>query len=158
MKKILLFFAAFFVATLALFAQKKLSPKQVEIKNCIDSQQYIFRAQQAIPMSGQTRNLTTEYDMQVTPDSITTFLPYFGRAYNAPLNPTDGGGIKIKTKNFDYAVKVRKNGGWEITIKPKETQDVQQMYLTVSVNGYATLQITSVNRQPISFYGYISNK
>ena len=157
MHKILLSFIAFIVATTALFAQKKLSQKQIELKNNIDSQHYVFHAQQATAMAGRTRQLTSEYDMHVTTDSITTYLPYFGRAYSAPI-PGDDGGIKIKTKDFDYTKKDGKKGGWEITIKPKERIDVQQLYLSVSENGYATLQVVSNNRQPISFYGYVSKK
>lgn len=158
MHKILLSFIALIVVTTTSFAQKKLSPKQTELKNSIDSQHYVFHAQQATAMGGRTRQLTSEYDMHVTADSITTYLPYFGRAYSAPLNPTDDGGIKIKTKDFEYAPQAGKKGGWEITIKPKEHMDVRQLFLTVSADGYATLQVVSNNRQPISFYGYVSKK
>lgn len=129
--------------------------KRAEIKNSIDAQLYVFHAQQANSLDGGTRQLTSEYDMQVKPDSISTYLPYFGRAYQAPIYPTDGG-IKIVTQKFSYQKTVRKKGGWEITIKPTEQMDVQQLFLTVSPDGYATLQVVSINRQPISFYGYIS--
>lgn len=143
--------------TLFSVAQKptKKEIKKAEIQNSIDSQSYVFHAQQAISLGGGTRQLTSEYDMQVRPDFISTYLPYFGRAYQAPIDPTDGG-IKILTQKFSYQKTMRKKGGWEITIKPMERMDVQQLYLTVSEDGYATLQVTSINRQPISFYGYVS--
>src|ERR1700712_3426274 len=129
--------------------------KKAEIKNAIDSQLYTFHAQQAMSLGGGTRQLTSEYDMHVKTDSVTTYLPYFGRAYEAPIDPTDGG-IKILTQKFTYQKTVRKKGGWDITIKPTERMDVQQLFLTVSEDGYATLQVTCLNRQPISFFGYVS--
>jgi len=57
--------------------------------------------------------------------------------------------------SFEYSVKTAKNGGWEITIVPKDKRELQRMFLTVSEDGYATLRITSSNRDPISFDGTI---
>lgn len=144
-------------ASLFSMAQKptKKEIKRAEIQRSIDSQLYVFHAQQAMSMGGGTRQLTSEYDMRVKPDSITTYLPYFGRAYEVPYGSTDLG-LKILTQKFSYQKTVGKKGGWEITIKPTERMDVQQLYLTVSQDGYATLQVTSLNRQPISFSGYVS--
>ncbi|WP_414648326.1 DUF4251 domain-containing protein, partial [Dinghuibacter sp.] len=48
-----------------------------------------------------------------------------------------------------------KKGGWEITIKPKDNRDVNQINLSVSSAGYASLRVTSVNRQAISYSGEI---
>ncbi|TZF84486.1 DUF4251 domain-containing protein [Pedobacter sp. BS3] len=133
-------------------AQKK--DKQVAVKNMIDKRNYNFIAQTAIPTSGRTWNLTTEYTLTVTKDSIMCYLPYFGRAYVAPMDPTKGG-IEFKSKKFDYkSVKGRK-GGWDITITPNDTEDVRQLQLSISDDGYASLNVNSNNRQAISFNGYI---
>jgi hypothetical protein len=91
--------------------------------------------------------------MQVIGDSIVTYLPYFGRAYVAPVDPTEGG-IKFTSTNFSYTAKQKKDG-WEITILPKDTRDVKQMYLSVSTKGYAKLQVISNNRESISYNGYV---
>jgi hypothetical protein len=84
-------------------------------------------------------------------------VPYFGRAYTAPMDPTKGG-IQFTSTKFEYKETKRKKGGWEILIKPKDTQDVSQMVLTVSETGFASLQVISNNRQPISFSGYVDEK
>ena len=151
-----------FIFCVAIFsmAQKpdKKQAKDAVIQHAIDSQSYIFHAQQALPMVGGTRQLTSEYDLRVTPDSIISYLPYFGRAYYVPYNQTDGGGINVNTNKFNYIKAPHKKGGWDISIKPTERMDVQDLTLFISPDGYATLKVTSINRQPISFFGYVSKK
>ena len=125
-----------------------------KLKELVQNKNFVFKAQTASPMSGTIRQLTGEYDVRVIGDSIVSFLPYFGRAYTAPM-PGQSGGIQFTSTGFAYKTKERKKGGWEITILPKNAGDVRQMFLTVSEKGYATLQVTTNNRQPISFSGYI---
>jgi hypothetical protein len=134
----------------SVFAQDK----KAAIKNMVESQQYIFKAQFASPMTGQQRSLTSDYDVTVSKSTVTSYLPYFGRAYAAPIDPSQGG-IKFTSTKFQYIQEPGKKDGWDITIIPKDASDVQKLYLHISGNGYATLQVSSINRQPISFNGYI---
>ena len=125
------------------------------VKNLVDSGEFIFHAQTAMPSSGPTKQLTSEYDVRVSKNSIQSHLPYFGRAYSAPYGSGDGG-FNFTSKQFSYLSKTRKKGGWEISIKPKDVADVREFVVTVSENGYGTLQAMSNNRQPISFTGYVT--
>jgi hypothetical protein len=133
------------------------SAKTSAVKNMVDSKNYVFVAQTVLPVSGRTRQLTSYYDLTVSKDTIVSSLPYFGRAYTAPINPSEGG-INFKSTNFEYTVKDRKKGGWDILIKPKDANDVQQLLITVFENGIASLQVISSNRQAISFNGYITER
>ncbi len=137
--------------------EDKKAAKQTRIQNLVASQQYVFKAQTMQPMSGRSRALTSDYDVKVGKDTLTCYLPYFGRAYTAPIGSTDGG-IQFTSTNFSYSVAIKKKGGWDVLIKPNDAQDVQQLQLTISQDGYASLQVTSNNRQPISFNGYIDAK
>jgi hypothetical protein len=139
-------------------ADKK-AAKAADIKRIITSNNYAFKANYVIPMSMSPRALTSDYDVRVSNGKLEVYLPYFGRAYAAPRDLNDGG-IKLTTTDFDYNAVATKKGGWDITIKPKRTplntvKDVQIMRLNVSNDGYASLQVNSTNRQPISFNGYI---
>lgn len=125
------------------------------LQQAIDSQSYVFHAQQALPLGGSTRLLTSDYILRATPDSIIAYLPYFGRAYYVPYNQTDGG-INVNTNKFDYKKTTNKKGGWNIVIKPTDRMDVQQLVLFVSADGYSTLKVITNSRQAISFYGYVS--
>lgn len=121
----------------------------------VDARQFIFHAQMALPSSGSIRSLTPEYDLKVLKDTVISYLPFFGRAYSAPINDSEGG-FKFTSVKFEYSSKIRKKGGWQISIKPKDVTDFREFSLFISENGHATLQALSNNRQSISFTGYIS--
>lgn len=125
------------------------------IQKLLDSKRFTFVAQSVTPQRGGFRQLTSRYDLKITPDSLISNLPYYGRAYSAPIDPSSGG-INFTSTSFDYTSKVRKKGGWDVIVKPKDGKDVQQMFLSVFENGSATLQVTSNNRQPISFNGNVN--
>jgi len=138
-----------------MMAQKKDSIKAAAIREMVTNQQYTFKAQTASPLAGRLRQLTTEYDLKVTKEQIVAYLPYFGRAYSAPLDPSKGG-IQFTSKDFDYKLTERKKGGWNVSIKTKDLSEAQQMELTIFSDGTASLQANSTNRQSISFNGYIT--
>ena len=123
-----------------------------EIQKMIDSKNFVFKAQSTTPQSGRTRQLTYGYDFVARGDTIICFLPYYGRSYSAPVD-TDGG-IKFTSTDFSYEAKKLKKS-WVITIKPKDADDVRELYFTAFANGNASLQVTSNNRSNISFNGYL---
>jgi uncharacterized protein DUF4251 len=129
--------------------------KTVAVKNLVDSGEFIFHAQTAMPSSGPTKQLTSEYDVRLSKNAFVSHLPYFGRAYSAPYG-SGNGGFNFTSKDFAYSSKTRKKGGWEISIKPKDVTDVREFLLTVSESGHGTLRAMSNNRQPISFTGYVT--
>lgn len=126
------------------------------VRQNIEGHRFIFVAQTASPQRGRLVQLTSQYDLRVTPDSVISALPYYGRAYSAPYGSSDGG-IQFTSTKFEYK-SVWKKKKWEITIKPGDFNDVNEMNLTVFPNGNASLRVQSTNRQTISFSGYISTK
>ena len=146
-------FLAFLITLFGGFPALKAQEKDAaEIQQMFDTRNFIFKAERVNPQSGRTRQLTQEYDLTISRDKIISFLPYYGRAYNAPVSSE--GGIKFTSTDFSYDVKKVKKG-WEITVIPKDVSDVHQMYLTAFTNCRATLQVTSNSRQNISFDGYV---
>ncbi|HKO82476.1 MAG TPA: DUF4251 domain-containing protein [Chitinophagaceae bacterium] len=121
----------------------------------VESKNYVFKAESVNPPRGRFRQLTSEYDLVVTGDTVIAYLPYFGRAYTAPINPSEGG-IKFTSSDFEYKVEKKKKRSWEVFIRPKDSRDVQELYLTIFDNSRATLRVNSVNRESISFNGYIA--
>ena len=153
LKIFLLFFITIVAGSLSLKAQEK---DPAELKKMIESKNFIFKAQTAFPQSGNSRMLTSEYDLTVSGDKVISYLPYFGRAYTAPANSAEGG-IKFTSTDFSYEMKQDKKG-WQVIINPKDASGVQQLDLDISENGYATLRVNNTNRQGISFYGRIEKR
>ncbi|WP_375303724.1 DUF4251 domain-containing protein [Niastella sp. OAS944] len=123
----------------------------------VEAQNYVFKAQSALPTGGATRQLTGDFDLRISKDTILSDLPYFGRAFTAPLNPSEGP-LRFTSTDFQYAVSNRKKGGWNVTITPKDVQDPRQLTMSIFDNGTASVVVTSYNRQPISFNGYVTDK
>src|SRR5688500_5147219 len=132
-------------------AQEKREPTTQEM---VESKNYIFKAESVNPPRGRVRQLTSDYDLVVTGDTVIAYLPYFGRAYSAPINPSEGG-IKFTSADFEYTVEKKKKRSWEILIRPKDYNDVQALYLIFFYNNKASLRVNSLNRENISFNGYI---
>jgi len=122
------------------------------VRTAIESKSYTFVARTANPMRGSGVNLTTGYDIRVKGDTVISVLPYYGRAH-APT-PNIGGGIRFTSTDFTYKME-RTGDGWNIRITPNDQREVRDLHLSVSNNGYATLQVTQLNRDAISFYGII---
>lgn len=166
LKNLIFIFLALFAFSANAQTDKATTTKIVEEKN------YTFVATSAMPLNntdinnilsrmpgntgGGNINLSgSSYDVRITPDSIIAYLPYYGRAYTAPLNRDDNG-FKFTSKDFAYTSKKRKKGGWEVLMNTKDTKDSPRLTLTISENGYGSLIITSNNKQSITYNGYLA--
>ena len=164
MKSILFILFAFVSLQVNAQTDKATTQRIVEAKN------FTFVATSAMPMNsteinnilsrmpggaGGSINLTgSNYDIRITPDSVIAYLPYYGRAFSAPMSQDDNG-YKFTSTKFSFESKLRKKGGWEVTIAPKDTKESVRMNLFISVNGYATLIVNSNNKQSITYNGYL---
>jgi hypothetical protein len=121
------------------------------VEQVLDTKQYVFLAETANPMGGNAVRLSYGYDLIVKPGEVIATLPYYGRAYVADRNFS---GMRFTSTNFSYDATAGSQG-WEILIRPADVPGVQELRLSVTTGGYATLYITSTNRQPISYCGRI---
>lgn len=165
MNKLSFLYKAFIYAAVLLTASgtysyaqlSKKDQKKADIQNLIQSKSFAFVTQSATPLGGGNINLTSAYNIKVSSDTLIADLPYYGRAFVAPINPSEGG-IHLTSTHFSYQTTQRKKGGWDIMLSPTDGKDVRQLFLTVSESGYGTLQVNSINRQSISFSGYVIDK
>jgi len=120
----------------------------------LDNKQFTFQPTNMLPLRGTLKQLDPVYFLKLRGDSLISYLPYFGRAYSAPLNPEDAGYNFTSTK-FSYAVKAGKKNSYEITIATKDKTNNINIILTAYDNGSADLRVNSTDKQPISYNGYI---
>lgn len=128
--------------------------KNKQVKETLEKGRYTFIASSAHTSRGRVINLTSDYDLRVSKDSVVAYLPYFGRAYTAPIS-NDDVGVKFTSTKFSYALKERKKGGWDVIIKTKDTKAQFNIYISISKNGYASLQVEAIDRENISYSGQI---
>lgn len=146
-----------FVALLAIgsgYGQQSEAEASTDIESLIESRQFEFVAESANPMRGRTIFLSPGYTLTVQPDSLVSFLPYYGRAYQANMDPSKAG-IKFNSTDFEYVEKPRKKRRWEIEMRPKDVAHSPQVHLWVHDNGQASMRVTLIDRESIAFQGYI---
>ena len=127
-----------------------------QLKTRIDSRKFLFHALSATSMKGITRQLTSEYFLKLNKDSLSVELPYYGRSFTANYPPTDLT-TEFKTTQFSYNSDTLKKGGWDITIVPKNQSNASKISLTTTISGYCTVRVSSNTREPISYYGTITD-
>ncbi len=153
MKKLLSIFLFCLVGTGFVQAQQSDAEK---IQQAIDSKTFVFEASQASGIRGRMIQLDPGYTLNVSSDLVKGDLPFFGRSYQSTPATTDGG-LKFEFSEFDYSVKARKKGGWDITIEPSEHNDVRSIFLTIQKSGNASLRIVSNSKEGMSYTGIIQD-
>ncbi|HUZ61808.1 MAG TPA: DUF4251 domain-containing protein [Hanamia sp.] len=139
-------------------AQNKISVKKelrsASIPEMISAHEFIFKSYTAIPTKGKPRHLAGRYDINIKKNYLISDLPYFGRVY-APSPYPIKASLDFKSSLFTYLVKLGKNGRWEVTIKPEDNREIQQLFFTIFDDGFATLKASFYTRDAITFHGYI---
>ena len=120
----------------------------------ITDHSFIFVAERMNPLRGRTQILTSSYDVRVNSDSLISYLPYFGRAYSAPIDPTNIG-TQFTSTNFTYQINSAKSNQWQVSLIPKDVQSIQEFVFTIFDNGSTTLNVLSTSRDQISYAGYL---
>ena len=87
------------------------------VKEAIAAKQYKINVDRMQPMRGGSRNLTTNYTLEIRNDSVFSYLPYFGVAYNAPY----GGGDE---DNYEYRLTIFPDGSTSIHVQPMNKQSI----------------------------------
>ena len=124
-----------------------------EVVQAINGDNWRFSANLATSQYGNTRYLTSEYDVKLVNRSLDVHLPYFGRAYTA--STSSQGPLQFKSGKFSYSKVGDRPGSWLITIKPEDFGEVQSMVFTFFESGHAQLNVTLTNRSPINFTGFV---
>lgn len=124
-----------------------------EVKAMIDGNSFVFEARTANPMKGRSMTLTTQYDVKVTQDSIYSYLPYYGVAYSASYGGTDSPMVFDSPAEKFSSESSKK--GYIVKVAAKNGNDRIDFTFHISENGSTTLNVSSTNRQSISYFGEI---
>lgn len=133
--------------------QEKELQKQNEIKELVNSQNFVFEAQKVTPQGGRLIQLDyNTYFLKFNQENTTCDIPFFGRGYNVAYN--GDGGIKFEGKPENVKIENKsKNINLRATVRGKN--DVYDLMFRIFYNGTATLSVNSNNRAPINYDGII---
>ena len=122
----------------------------------INAKNFVFEARQASGIRGRMIQIDAGYTLTVTPEKVVGNLPFFGRSFQGAPGWSDAG-MNFEFGEYDYSVKPRKKGGWDLTLRANGNSDVRALYLTVQKTGTASLRIISNSRMGMSYTGFIKD-
>ena len=139
--------------------EAKAEKKQIEfekIQILIDSKAFTFIPKKLFSHQGITVNVTDKsYALEIDKNNIATaYLPYFGQINN--VSDAKNGGINFCSKLSNYVV-TKNSKKQRIIIKADANNKYETFNLSITIhsNGYATLYVSSNNRDGISYNGKI---
>lgn len=139
---------------LPLLAQNKKETKEKQIaavKELVESRNYKINVNRALPMSGSSITLTSDFNLRVKNDSVFSYLPYYGRAYSIPYG--GGKGLNFEAPLKNYKMKIDRKGRMNICFETQNSEDHFKFIINVYENGSTNIDVNMQNRQSISFYG-----
>ena len=116
----------------------------------LNAREYKIDISRMIPSKGPSKSVST-YSIEVRNDSLISYLPYFGRAYNVPYG--GGKGLNFSAPISKYTEGEKKNGQREIEISVTNSEDTYLYVLNVFDNGSSSLYVRSRQREQISYTG-----
>jgi len=124
---------------------------EAALRAAIEKRMYVVEVDKALPMSGSMRMLTSPYSLEVNGEEVKSYLPFFGRAYSVPYGGGDG--LVFDFVISDYQLSFEKKGKALIEFKTKSKEDRLVYRIHIFPSGSASIDVTSGNRQQISFNG-----
>ncbi|HUR66616.1 MAG TPA: DUF4251 domain-containing protein [Chitinophagaceae bacterium] len=149
-----------FLITLTVFpsctSTQKTSSSPAEIQSAIQDDRWRFTATRAEPMSGSSRQLVTDYWVDLNKDKVIIALPYYGTAQGTGGGyPTGKGPLDFTSTKFSLTKQQRSNGAWQVILKPQDNTEMLSGTFTFFDNGNATLDIVMSGRSSISYSGNV---
>lgn len=151
---IILLCSAFFVCSIVADAQQGNTRKSQQ--DAAAESHYVFVPEMVYPLSAQVRQVTPGFQLIFSKDTLISYLPYFGRAYNVDYNTTKGA-MDFTSTRFEYDIQKSKKGEQTITLRPKDNNDVREIQVTIYSDSSAFVQAYFNQRQNISYRGRISS-
>jgi len=161
MKKILLFLAIVLVlvscATSGETAARKKMEKQEmarKVNEAITNRHFKVNVNMVLPMGGSPISPSTLYSVTIAGDSINSYLPYFGRAYDIPYGGGKGLNFEGTIGQYSHGVNARK-GEHQVTLYVENEEDIYRYDFSIFDNGSASIDVIARKRNPISYTGYL---
>ncbi|MDD4425418.1 MAG: DUF4251 domain-containing protein [Mariniphaga sp.] len=124
-----------------------------EVKQWITERSFLFEATHAQPSGGGSLSLTHTYGVELKGDTLISYLPFFGVAYQVDF------GNRNSPMDFTQPIQrietEESKDGYLIKLEVKNNMDNLSYTWHISSQGFATLHVTSTSRRAISYTGQI---
>ena len=122
----------------------------------LEARDYKIAVNRMYPMKGSSRSVSYGYSVEVRNDSLISYLPYFGGAYNVPYG--GGKGLNFSERIGSYRESQKNKGERQIEINVTNEEDTYIYLIKVFSNGNSSIDVTSRQRDHISYSGELEVK
>jgi len=158
MKKFLLSLALVLLAVIALEGcataeerAKRAAEQAAKVKVALKERHYKISVDRMYPMKGGSKSVSPSYSVEVRNDSLISYLPFFGRAYQVPYG--GGKGLNFSERIGSYRESPAKNGRRHIEINVKNDEDSYLYVIEMFDNGNSDIEVQAQQRERISYSG-----
>lgn len=127
-----------------------------KVTKALEARDYKIAVNRMYPMKGSSRSVSYGYSVEVRNDSLISYLPYFGGAYNVPYG--GGKGLNFSERIGSYRESQKNNGERQIEINVTNEEDTYIYLIKVFSNGNSSIDVTSRQRDHISYSGELEVK
>ena len=124
-----------------------------KVRTALTERNYKISIDHMYPMKGGSKSVSFGYTVEVRNDSLFSYLPYIGRAYQIPYG--GGKGLNFSERIGSYQETQRKNGLRHIEIGVKNDEDTYLYTIEVWDNGKSQIDVQPRQRERISYSGDI---
>lgn len=124
-----------------------------KVRTALTERNYKISIDHMYPMKGGSKSVSFGYTVEVRNDSLFSYLPYIGRAYQIPYG--GGKGLNFSERIGSYQETQRKNGLQHIEIGVKNDEDTYLYTIEVWDNGKSQIDVQARQRERISYSGDI---
>nr|WP_320058318.1 DUF4251 domain-containing protein [uncultured Bacteroides sp.] len=136
--------------------KEKKAEKEQAVRENIESKNYSIDVDIALPRRGTNIHLTSSYSLEVKNDSVSSWLPYYGRAYSIPYGGGDGLTFKAPIEN--YKLTYNKKGTAKIEFTARTKEDLYEFNIAIFTSGSSSISVNMHNRDSIDFSGELNMK
>ena len=99
-----------------------------------------------------SRTVSSDFFLELRGDTLCSFLPYWGQAYQAPVE-SPSIGLNFEMPILRYSESRPKANKTQLELDVKTQEDTYHYLIDLYDTGEAYIRVRSINRDPISFDG-----
>jgi len=153
-KMILLTTVALTVTACASLTPAEKAERIRQVQTALNDRHYLVDVKEMYPRRGPSRNIASDWSLEVRGDTLVSYLPYFGRAYSIPY--LGGKGLNFTAPISKYSDYVTAKGVRVISLVVDNGEDVISYQLEVFDNGQTTIAVQPHEMESISYGGELS--
>ena len=127
-----------------------------QVQDALDTRHYTIAVDWMKPLGGMPRHVSSNYELTVNGDEVVSYLPYVGEAYRLPYG--GGKGLNFSERIGSYRESQKNKGERQIEINVTNEEDTYIYLIKVFSNGNSSIDVTSRQRDHISYSGELEVK